>query len=56
MMSREPKTASLGIRVPERLKKNLEAWADADHRSVASLVEKILADAVSDRRKKGTAA
>lgn len=41
------KTPSLGIRVNPELKASLEKAAIADHRSLSSLVEKILADSMS---------
>ena len=36
--------ATISVRVPERVKKAAEKAADDDHRSVASLVGKVLID------------
>ncbi len=48
MANEELKTAMLAIRVPPSLKVSLEQIAAQDRRSVASLVEKVLADFVRD--------
>jgi hypothetical protein len=38
------KTAAISVRVPPELKSALESEAEMDHRTLASLVEKILAE------------
>jgi len=40
------KTKSLGVRVEPEIKEALERAAKDDHRSMASLIEKILAEAM----------
>lgn len=44
MADNSKRTASLGVRVQPNVKAALEAAAEADNRSVASLVEKVLID------------
>ncbi|NBC32486.1 MAG: ribbon-helix-helix protein, CopG family [Alphaproteobacteria bacterium] len=44
------RTAALSIRIDPELKKELERLAEADRRSVASLVEKVLADFVESKK------
>ena len=49
-------TAPLTLRLSDRLEKALAAWAEAEGETVAGLVERILADAVHERRGKAKAA
>lgn len=44
------RTASIGIRVEPEVKAAAEAAAAADHRTVASLIEKLLLTYLKDRR------
>ena len=41
-MSKEPKTAQINLRLPPSLKKAAERAASDDHRSLTSLIEKLL--------------
>lgn len=43
------KTAAISVRVPDDMKEQLERAAAEDRRSLASLVEKILAEWLSER-------
>ncbi len=46
-MERERKTVQLGLRIQPSLRKALEKWAIAEHRSLTSLVEKVMSDAAT---------
>ena len=45
------KSVAISVRLEPELKEQIERIARADHRSVASLVEKVLADFVRERDK-----
>ncbi len=53
-MPKDRKSASLGLRVPPRLKADLESWAHADSRTLASLIYKILVEAAQVYRATGS--
>ena len=47
------KQAALSIRIDESIKRAIAKAAAKDHRSTASLVEKILADYLKEQKRKG---
>lgn len=49
-MPKERKSASLGLRVTPRLKADLDAWAQADGRTLTGLILRILVEAESAYR------
>lgn len=44
-----PKTAAIGVRVDPKIKEAAERAAADDHRSVASLLEKLLTEYLTDK-------
>ena len=44
-MTRERKTDQIGLRIQPSFRTLLERWAAVEHRSVTSLVEKVMIDA-----------
>ena len=44
-----PKTAAIGVRVDPKIKEAAERAAEDDHRSVASLLEKLLTEYLTEK-------
>lgn len=51
-MAKRLKTAQIAIRIDPKLKEDAERAATEDHRSLTSLIEKLLADHIQRRGKK----
>ncbi|HNN90716.1 hypothetical protein [Haliangium sp. UPWRP_2] len=49
-----PKTAAIGVRVDPKIKEAAERAAAEDHRSVASLLEKLLTEYLTEKGYLGT--